>query len=471
MNLLNTAPSNLPPPSVMSYTAPAEPSASTGTPSETSQFAKILQQRQSTDKPTEQPPERTAAFASKANTASAPPPAHEPKDLQGHKATAASGAATTAAAHRPAKKQPAATEMEQAQTLGLDADTSSKKPELLTPESNTPTLAQRLPETVPVAVSITHPLAVANAGSTSAGETATNEDVTLLSDSWLEANSSTAPPTALAAPLNQPAQTRGLPGINLATDSPTAPQNSTTALETQTLEQQGLASARLASSPQELQRANDQPRLMPEASTPPPLNPTLMPMLGDALKGLALLSPQDKPHRANVGDVGPLPSLASAPTALMPPLNQLTPTLALASPVNGPEFKEALATQVVMLVKDGIQQASLQLNPAHMGPISIQISLEGTQTHVEFASDSALTRQIIEAGLPELAGALREAGLTLSGGGVSQHSSQSAQQDAASRQPNPALRGGSATEDESAGLPSAPLLSMRMNQGGLDLYA
>jgi flagellar hook-length control protein FliK len=83
-----------------------------------------------------------------------------------------------------------------------------------------------------------------------------------------------------------------------------------------------------------------------------------------------------------------------------------------------PEFAKELGVQVSVLAKDGIQQAELHLNPAEMGPISVQIAIDGTQAQVNFGADSAATRQIIESGLPELAASLREAGFTLSGGGV-----------------------------------------------------
>ena len=94
----------------------------------------------------------------------------------------------------------------------------------------------------------------------------------------------------------------------------------------------------------------------------------------------------------------------------------------LSTPVGAPEFREALGMQVSVLARDGVQHAELHLNPAEMGPITVQIALDGTQAQVDFGADSFATRQLIEAGLPELASALRDAGFTLTGGGVSQHS-------------------------------------------------
>jgi flagellar hook-length control protein FliK len=60
----------------------------------------------------------------------------------------------------------------------------------------------------------------------------------------------------------------------------------------------------------------------------------------------------------------------------------------------------------------------LELNPADMGPVTVQIQLEGTTAQVHLAADQAATRQALTLALPQLAGSLREAGLMLAGGGV-----------------------------------------------------
>jgi flagellar hook-length control protein FliK len=69
-------------------------------------------------------------------------------------------------------------------------------------------------------------------------------------------------------------------------------------------------------------------------------------------------------------------------------------------------------------VRDGIDHAQLKLNPAAMGPIEVRISLDGTQAQVDFSAAHAATRQALQDAVPALAGALRENGLTLTGGGV-----------------------------------------------------
>ncbi|WP_415840432.1 flagellar hook-length control protein FliK [Roseateles saccharophilus] len=73
---------------------------------------------------------------------------------------------------------------------------------------------------------------------------------------------------------------------------------------------------------------------------------------------------------------------------------------------------------------DGVQHAELQLNPADMGPVAVQIVVDGSQAQVSFHAVQAETRQALEQSLPDLAAALQGQGLTLSGGGVFQQAPQ-----------------------------------------------
>ena len=121
-----------------------------------------------------------------------------------------------------------------------------------------------------------------------------------------------------------------------------------------------------------------------------------------------------------------------------------------------------------LLARDGIQHAELHLNPADMGPVSVRIAMDGNQAQVDFGADVAATRQAIEAGLPELAGALRDAGFTLTGGGVSQHSRGRDGGDA-SAAPRSRRAGGGPADEAPGGIHRAVRTTMLL--GGLDLYA
>lgn len=139
------------------------------------------------------------------------------------------------------------------------------------------------------------------------------------------------------------------------------------------------------------------------------------------------------------------------------------------TPATSPEFAQSLGVQVSVLAKDGIQHAELHLNPAEMGPISVQIAIEGTQAQVNFGADSAATRQIIESGLPELAASLREAGFTLAGGGV--HSQARGREQGGD--PN-GERGGPSGARAMGGTETDVTprrMVSRVSAGGVDLYA
>lgn len=98
-------------------------------------------------------------------------------------------------------------------------------------------------------------------------------------------------------------------------------------------------------------------------------------------------------------------------------------TGSLATPVDSPDFQQALADRVGMWISgpaaSGPMTAELRLNPTEMGPVQIRIVLDGNNAQVDFAAAHADTREAIEASLQTLSTQLEEAGLSLSGGGVS----------------------------------------------------
>lgn len=137
--------------------------------------------------------------------------------------------------------------------------------------------------------------------------------------------------------------------------------------------------------------------------------------------------------------------------------------------VASPEFAPGLGAQVSLLVKDGVQEARLQLNPAEMGPITVQIQVDGSNAQVSFSAEHAFTRDRIEQALPVLAGALQESGLTLTGGGVFEQQPRQPQGDTApgARSRGAAAAGGDGGDDIAPVAARAP----RAARGAVDLYA
>jgi flagellar hook-length control protein FliK len=92
---------------------------------------------------------------------------------------------------------------------------------------------------------------------------------------------------------------------------------------------------------------------------------------------------------------------------------------AVSQDIRRPEFVPVFSARIATLVQEGVEQARVHLNPVDMGPVSLQLSMDGLQVRVDMTAEVAATRLVLEQALPTLAGALREAGFTLSGGGVS----------------------------------------------------
>lgn len=153
---------------------------------------------------------------------------------------------------------------------------------------------------------------------------------------------------------------------------------------------------------------------------------------------------------------------------------------AVPTPVNSPDFSQALADKVSMLVQstdqDGPLTAELHLNPAEMGPISVKISLDGQSAQIDFAAAAVETRKAIEASLSMLSASLDEVGLTLGGAGVSDQTAQQSfgQSDGQSAAPwaASANSGADATSSrEDVSMVQTRVPSRGGLAGGLDLYA
>jgi flagellar hook-length control protein FliK len=141
----------------------------------------------------------------------------------------------------------------------------------------------------------------------------------------------------------------------------------------------------------------------------------------------------------------------------------------LQAPLGSPEFAPQLGAQVSMMVRDGVQHARLHMTPAEMGPISVQIQLDGNNAQIHLAAEHAATRQALEQAMPTLAGSMREAGLTLTGGGVFEQPRQPRDEAPTPPPAGAGNRGGILVDGP---LVSGPLPQvLRPGRGMLDLYA
>ena len=144
----------------------------------------------------------------------------------------------------------------------------------------------------------------------------------------------------------------------------------------------------------------------------------------------------------------------------------------LGTPPGQAGFAEQLGAQLSTFVREGVQHARLQLHPLELGPVTVQIQLDGGSAHMSFAAEHAQTRLALEQALPTLAGSLREAGLTLSGGGVFEQPRQPQPEGDSGRGGGNGTRGGGAGQrgDDGAAPPAATSPAAR-HRGVVDLVA
>jgi flagellar hook-length control protein FliK len=130
--------------------------------------------------------------------------------------------------------------------------------------------------------------------------------------------------------------------------------------------------------------------------------------------------------------VAPLPSVATikAPTAAnvapSPAPMQWTSSFIDVAPGQA-GWNEALGDRVTWMAGNRVQNAELRLNPAELGPLRVQISMDDGKASVTFTAQHPLTRDAIEQALPRLREMLADQGLSLQNASVSDHGSRQQQ--------------------------------------------
>jgi flagellar hook-length control protein FliK len=114
------------------------------------------------------------------------------------------------------------------------------------------------------------------------------------------------------------------------------------------------------------------------------------------------------------GDAGPAtaiapstianPSGADSPlrAALPPQLTSSLLDMGVPQPVGSRSWPGALAERVVWMTQGDQQFARLTLNPPHLGPLEVRVSISQDQTSVTFVAAHAAVREAIEAAMPRL---------------------------------------------------------------------
>jgi flagellar hook-length control protein FliK len=95
----------------------------------------------------------------------------------------------------------------------------------------------------------------------------------------------------------------------------------------------------------------------------------------------------------------------------------------LDQPLGQPGWGRELGSRMLWLAKDNQQYAELRLNPPHLGPLEVRISLQQDQgANISFLSNHAAVRGAIESALPQLREMFADGGFTLLDVNIAHHS-------------------------------------------------
>ncbi|MBE9609957.1 flagellar hook-length control protein FliK [Chitinilyticum piscinae] len=152
----------------------------------------------------------------------------------------------------------------------------------------------------------------------------------------------------------------------------------------------------------------------------------------------------------------------------------------LAEPVGSKGWGDALAQRVGMMLGRKEQQIDMQLNPPHLGPMEVKLTLGNEQASVVFTSQHAAVREALAAATPRLTALLADQGIQLTdvqvaSDSLQQHQQQAAQQQAQSNQGGAPRSGGTFAErDGVAGNHTLPVigeLRVPVARSGVSFYA
>ena len=96
------------------------------------------------------------------------------------------------------------------------------------------------------------------------------------------------------------------------------------------------------------------------------------------------------------------------------------PSAKVQVPVGQQGWDKAVGQQLALFVSQDVSAAKMRLNPQHLGPMEMQINVDGDKANVSFLSQHTVVREALESSVPRLREMLAESGLNLVNVNISQ---------------------------------------------------
>lgn len=111
-------------------------------------------------------------------------------------------------------------------------------------------------------------------------------------------------------------------------------------------------------------------------------------------------------------------ALGTAISGLAQPSNiQANSLLATPPPITsamgGESWSQAMGERIMWMVGKGVQAASIRINPPHLGPIQVQLSVQNDQANVQMVVQHGVVKEALDAAMPRLREMLNESNLQL----------------------------------------------------------
>lgn len=113
---------------------------------------------------------------------------------------------------------------------------------------------------------------------------------------------------------------------------------------------------------------------------------------------------------------------ALGPTASNAPAGQAN--LVAQQPINSPQWSSEVGKGLLWMARNDVQTAQMAINPPHLGPIEITLTLSKDRASAHFASPFADVREVLQEALPRLREILEGAGVQLGQADVGHQSRQ-----------------------------------------------
>jgi flagellar hook-length control protein FliK len=199
-----------------------------------------------------------------------------------------------------------------------------------------------------------------------------------------------------------------------------------------------------------------------ESQPPLPMQTALNSLLGKAWQD-RIPDARIDPVIANIaGDArSPVMPNIMAATAVLIPSTASTGAETAASmerPVGQSGWGEDLGNRIQWMIGKHQQTAQIRLNPTHLGPMEVRVTVKDDQAHVVLIAQNGVVREALDAALPKLREMLAEQGLKLDDADVSERES-SEQQNGRMRDKAEQMAGASKGGEQSSSDESDELLT------------